>query len=246
MQSIPPIFVISLARATERRTDIIGRLEAANIRYEIVDAVDGAALDLSQIADRYNEKSAITKGEIGCYLSHYNLWERIVAEDIPYAVILEDDAQWDEDFMQVAAAVAACEWQWDVVLLQGGGMRRRYRVLSQLGNGREMVQYGRHVVCTGGYLVSCGGAKKLLAHCRNIAEPIDLAWRDYWNWRGGFYAVRPFCVHCPIGSPDSLINPSEEKREMKRGARTYFYRLWDAAMRRLYARLYPPKKKKIP
>ena len=46
---MPPIFVISLARAVERRADMIRRLDALNIRYEIVDAVDGADLDLSQL-----------------------------------------------------------------------------------------------------------------------------------------------------------------------------------------------------
>ena len=251
-RSPPPVFVISLARAAERREDIGRRLDAANIRHEIVDAVDGAALDLSQLGGRYSEKAAAKKygspllrGEIGCYLSHYNLWERIAAENIPAAVVLEDDTELDGDFSQVAAAVAACKWEWDVVLLYGSHMRRRYRALSPLCNGRELVQYARHVHGTVAYVVSCEGAKKLLSHCRDILEPIDVAWRDYWNWGGRFYAVRPFCVRCEVNADTSLVI-SEAKGMPKR--RKKFQekpsRIWDMTVRRLHAAIRPPKRKR--
>ena len=52
---IPPIFVISLARATERRADITRRLDAEGLQYEIVDAVDGRELNRADYADRLEQ-----------------------------------------------------------------------------------------------------------------------------------------------------------------------------------------------
>ena len=96
-----PVYVISLARAADRRAGIIDRLTVAGMKYEIVDAVDGETLDLNSFGDRLVNRS-MTKGAIGCFLSHYNLWQRMIAEQIPTAIVLEDDALWDEDFFEVA------------------------------------------------------------------------------------------------------------------------------------------------
>ena len=194
VEKITPVFVISLARAAERRADIARRLDAANIRHEIVDAVDGSALDLSQIADRYDEKNPqtfpLTRGEIGCYLSHYQLWERIVKESIPHAVIMEDDTEWESDFAQAVADVVNCKWQWDVVLLHAN-VRRSSRVLDALGGGRHLVQYKRHFVGTIAYMISLQGAKKLRDYLYPIRMSVDLAWGHWWRWGGRFYCVRP-------------------------------------------------------
>ena len=193
-----PVFVISLARAAERRTDMIRRLEAADIRHEIVDAVDGVALNRAEIADRfdpdYNVKAMgrpMGDGEIGCYLSHYRLWERIAAEEIPLAVVLEDDAQLESDFMQVAADVASCEWEWDVVVLSRSERKGGSRFLSPVSGGRQLVLQQRHPWTTVAYMVSLSGAKKLQDYLHRIRMPIDSAWRHWWRWGGRFYFVRP-------------------------------------------------------
>ena len=214
----PPIFVISLARAAERRADIVRRLNAENIRHEIVEGVDGNALDLSEIADRLDEKShmrnydrPLYRGEIGCYLSHYNLWQRIIAEKIPAAVILEDDVVWKSSFAQVAADVATCGYEWDVALLHAG-IRKSRRVVCNLGDRHQLVAYKRHYALTAGYLISLSGAKKLAEYCHCIRHPIDLSWEWPHRWQGRFYSVMP-----PVVAPkeeDSCIRQmAEETRE---------------------------------
>ena len=40
----------------------------------------------------------MTKGEIGCALSHLKIYQKTVDEDIPYALILEDDTLFDTEF----------------------------------------------------------------------------------------------------------------------------------------------------
>ena len=35
---------------------------------------------------------------LGCYLSHYRLWERMAREGVECALVLEDDIEWSGDF----------------------------------------------------------------------------------------------------------------------------------------------------
>ena len=82
----PPIFVISLARAAHRREKMCARLDALGLQYEIVDAVDGKTADPQTYQNRLRQDIArlkvgyeLSPGQIGCYLSHCYLWERMAA-----------------------------------------------------------------------------------------------------------------------------------------------------------------------
>ena len=187
------------------------QLDSFGVPYDIADAVDGND-DLSPFDAQLQNLGDCEKrlgvkfdaGSVGCYLSHYRLWEKIANDNIPAAVILEDDAQLGKDFMQAAAAAAHCKWEWDVILLhadgrRGGGMR----VLSSLDDGRELVQYQRHHYATAAYLVSLSGAKKLRDYCRRLRLPIDSMWKPWWEWGRPFYAVRPHVA--TITGADSVI-----------------------------------------
>ena len=83
------------------------RLEAFNknnlkyISYERFEAVNGYDIDYKKLTeDGYDTdhnwidpilETPITKGEVGCFLSHYKLWQRCIESNEPY-LILEDDA----------------------------------------------------------------------------------------------------------------------------------------------------------
>lgn len=69
--------------------------------FSFVDAVSATKLDLHQLQQDgdYDEAAAIklhgrplTRGEIACSLSHGQVYERILAEGHPFALVLEDDA----------------------------------------------------------------------------------------------------------------------------------------------------------
>lgn len=90
-------FVINLERSAARRESIKKQLDAQGIEFEFVKAVDGATLTdeyLNQVCD-YEELNKrphlMHKGMYGCILSHYHIYQRIVAENLPYALVMEDD-----------------------------------------------------------------------------------------------------------------------------------------------------------
>lgn len=230
-----PIFVISLARASERRADISRRLQADGLQYEIVNAVDGRKINRADYADRLEQydsqkgssfrcanhknrhNAPLNNGEIGCYLSHYNLWRRIADEKIPAAVILEDDAVWNSDFAAVVAEAAACDWEWDLIQLCGSKKKRICRVLQPLNRHFNLVQYGNKCGEAAAYLISLPAAKKLIKHCYLMHHAVDMVWQDYWNWNGRMYAVRPYPVFQQGGYStiaDGMPYPGRQKAKI--------------------------------
>ena len=90
-----PVFVVSLARAPERRTAVCRHLEQLGIEYRLIDAVDGRALADDYIASIVAPGLTMHPGAVGCYLSHVHIYEFMRDENIPLACVLEDDAHLD-------------------------------------------------------------------------------------------------------------------------------------------------------
>ena len=95
------IFVINLKQAVDRKRHMEKQLKKLNLSYEIIEAVNGRALDDQALVecsnfDFYQQHPTWEtrgKGLIGCALSHQSIYKKIVAQKIPRAIILEDDIQ---------------------------------------------------------------------------------------------------------------------------------------------------------
>ena len=95
-----PIFVVSLARASDRRAAMGRHLEALGLSFEITDAVDGKALSKAELDTLMNCPAGVSlsPGDVGCYMSHINIYRQIVDRNIPLALVLEDDASLSPGF----------------------------------------------------------------------------------------------------------------------------------------------------
>lgn len=94
-----PIFVVSLADALERRESVSAQLQALGLTANIIDAVDGRwglSPEVERLIDRDRAEARVGRtvsgGEFACALSHQGLYQRILDERLPGAIILEDDA----------------------------------------------------------------------------------------------------------------------------------------------------------
>ena len=239
-----PVYVISLARAADRRASIVERLNTAGVEYELVDAVDGATLDLKALGNRLVNPS-MTNGQIGCFLSHYNLWRRMVAEQIPAAVVLEDDALWDDDFWEVAAKLPTLEWQWDFINCAYPRSIKAETVLCQLSDKRRLVRGKRPAWFMISYAVSLSGAIKLQKHCHHIRAGIDKQIRQYWRYGLDFYQIDP-----PMGwqtNAESILGSPQDMRTNKvhkdQAIWEKFLRLYRKTRFAMYHRTHKPKRK---
>nr|XP_023421206.1 inactive glycosyltransferase 25 family member 3 isoform X7 [Cavia porcellus] len=129
--SAPQVFVISLARRPARRQRMLSSLWEMEISGRVVDAVDGWMLNSSVLRslgvdllpgyqDPYSGRT-LTKGEVGCFLSHYSIWEEMAARGLAQVLVLEDDVRFERNFRgrleQLMEEVATQKLQWDLIYL---------------------------------------------------------------------------------------------------------------------------------
>ena len=93
LQSLP-VYVISLKDAVERRSFMKAHLDTLGIEHEFIDAVRGDSLS-EEYLQEVNPTRNMSPGQVGCYLSHISIYQRLIAENTPVALILEDDTVLD-------------------------------------------------------------------------------------------------------------------------------------------------------
>lgn len=107
------IFVINLKSSTERRKIMERQLNKLSLPFEIFDAVNGASLSEEEIltlydSDYYNSRpSYYSRGMVGCTLTHYYIYRKIVEENIQNAFILEDDMALNNDLPGILSKLPA-------------------------------------------------------------------------------------------------------------------------------------------
>src|SRR3546814_10112449 len=86
-----PVLVISMADAVERRAAFSARAAPAVIPWRFVDACSDLAEGLRYDAPAVerNKRRPLTKGELGCYSSHYTIWREKADQGIAQCIVLE-------------------------------------------------------------------------------------------------------------------------------------------------------------
>jgi glycosyl transferase family 25 len=194
VDGLPPVSVISLPTATERRRRVSAHLERLGIPFSFHDAVRGDDLSPAEIAERI-DMDALTRRigrpasapELGCALSHAEVLRQLVDSNETCAVILEDDARLADAAGDLVKSVAAGVQPGDLVLIGASGATP-LRV-----GGRRMVGQSTFVApaARGGvqrtfaYLVTREAAAAILEKFPRVAS---LA--DDWPLFGGVVLLR--------------------------------------------------------
>ena len=96
------INIINLARRPDRKEQMINKLKLNDVtNYEFFEAIDGKKIEPSMFIKNLFKENDFNyrKGIIGCSLSHYNLWHKLLNDDNNnYYVILEDDVTICDNF----------------------------------------------------------------------------------------------------------------------------------------------------
>ncbi|KAM6233188.1 procollagen galactosyltransferase 1 [Porphyrio hochstetteri] len=86
------VFMINLKRRADRRQRMLRTLHEQEIACKVVEAVDGKALNSSEVEalgirmlpgykDPYHGRP-LTRGELGCFLSHYRVWQEVSGAEV--------------------------------------------------------------------------------------------------------------------------------------------------------------------
>lgn len=112
---IPPVLVVNLDRSPERWASCTPQFEEAGVQVTRFPATDGKALQAAEVRECCTPSGRwlCTRGMIGCFLSHNRIWQHVVQEQLPAAVVFEDDVRIDPDFeekLQKLLAELPADW----------------------------------------------------------------------------------------------------------------------------------------
>ncbi len=190
-KNLPPIFIINMPKDKDRRSIMQERLNDLGLCGDFIEAIDGRKMNSKQIDAVYDSAKRkryfgrdMTKGEIGCLLSHRKIYEKMIDDNIPHAVILEDDVIFEKDFKQALAGIMVASIKWDVIRFLGSEKiyKRGCRKITKVGDSRY--QFARLPTAPGGahgYLLSLYAAKIMAQHMQRNWLPIDSLQGRVWE-----------------------------------------------------------------
>lgn len=176
-----PVFVINLDRRPDRLDYMARQLDRLGLRWERVAAHDMQTVDDALLAREVALQGAripMGRGSRCCALTNFDIHRRILRDDLPAAVILQDDVELSP---RIAPFLATLDWLptgIDLVQFEKYG-RRRSRRLTGPALGRMPVDgtslHRLHSRTAGAacYLVTQAGARTILSEKPVLDIPID-------------------------------------------------------------------------
>jgi glycosyl transferase, family 25 len=211
---LPPIVVISLARAPARRSAIAAQLEKLGLPFEFFDAIDGAKLSPERVDEVYSPNRTFMRmgrylhpNEIGCALSHMDIWEHMVRENVPEMLILEDDVVLADDLPTLLATRDRWVPSDARVVYLAHDMAPPVSPTpldSAFGTDRALCTFENPVMRAAAYLIRTPAAAALLPHGKPLTMPLDdLLGRPEFTG-GGIYGIVPNAVMWNDDHPSTI------------------------------------------
>lgn len=183
------VYVINMDKDTERMKTVSNTLNTNNITFERFSAVNGAQLDQSE-RDKYLTKFCdlmVPNSVIGCAISHYKLWQKVVDENLDNVLIFEDDIFFIDNYEDVLKpALDQLPTNWDIFYLGCTGLcdkdkqyKNPFNLLFYLFKNTKqefhsdnlfVPEYG---LSAHAYALSNKGCRKLLSIIKRINHHID-------------------------------------------------------------------------
>ena len=207
------IFIVNLKQSVERKQKIEAQLVALGLSAEFVEAVDGRELsekERQSVTAQVNY--AFLPGEIGCALSHQQIYKKIIDENINNALILEDDVVLTEDFQHVLQNITVPSERPSVILLSRTNKYFKKPLKAISGN------YSLHktllATTAHSYIINSEAARSLLKGL----YPVWIV-SDKWGLFEDMslvevYSVVPHPVHLSDEAKNSTINVPQDAHEI--------------------------------
>jgi len=194
-----PVYVINLDCAQDRMLSMDQQLCAIDVNYERIPAIKGNSLTETEINIEYSAalnkkyfRADLSLGEIGCYISHKNVWRKMVAENIEFAVILEDDMIIENNFIKLFSLTETLK-KYDLIKL-ADNRNHQPKKISKLEQPFELINFTKIPNCATGYTINLAGAKKLLSR-EKFYRPVDIDMQFCQELGLSVYGLRPYPIN---------------------------------------------------
>lgn len=209
------LFVINLDSSTERLNKVSRRLQGLGIPFERFAAVDGRK-QKHPLFDRYDDalrrryrRKPLAGGELGCFASHFLLWQQCVALQAPI-VVMEDDVYVTSQFPQALEVAEEHIEKLEYLRLAGTSLHRRpYKKVGHLGD-FDLVDHVRGPSGTLCYVLHPKAAQRLIDHAERWFIAVDDYMDRYWRHGVDCWSLMPFTVLVADNGSD-IVRHGKEK-----------------------------------
>ncbi|KVC52286.1 glycosyltransferase family 25 protein [Burkholderia stagnalis] len=205
---------ISLARAQDRRAKMAEQFAAHDIdarffdAFELKGSVDTIpGYDAAGRQRRYGWP--LSRGEVGCYLSHRAAWLQLVQSSNDTMCVMEDDITLLDGFKPATLELHDTRPHWDMVRLMGITKRPQVEYAT-LPSGMRIMWMDSHPTGTQCYMITRQAAARMLAYTANIVHAIDIAFDRSWEHGQRLYITSPEYVADP-GMPTMITDRSDSR-----------------------------------
>lgn len=195
---LPPIFVINMANSIERWHTTSTRLHAIGLEGIRFEATVGKNLTKQEVTDWYSadlnlkhHHRDMTLGEIGCYVSHMRIWEKMRDEHIPFCIVLEDDLTIEPHLADVTTHFQKLN-NWDLIKLSDN-RANPFIDKAALNNELTLGNYLKVPNGCQGYALSLAGANKLLKR-KPFFRPVDVDIQFHSEVNLNITGIKPYPV----------------------------------------------------
>ena len=177
-------FIINLERNPDRYEYVTNQLDNLSMNnYERWPGVDGSQIStIDLIKEGVNSHIAKnSKGMAGCAVSHIRLWKHILSEKLGWTLILEDDAHFHPQFMEIFSHY------WNVVPTDAKVVYLGYGGDEIKSQNKDIAVYSANVICMHAYMISWEGAQYLLRNLVPMVGTVDDTLSRYFRNNPGSY-----------------------------------------------------------
>jgi len=239
MDDLPQVFVISLKSSTDRRARIQNELEALGFAFRFVDGIDLRNTDIRNHSDYDGERRRLyfgrdlEPGELGCLLSHREVYRTMVNENILHALVLEDDARLETDLPDVLQSIINSKIEWDMIrfLDKEKVYRKKCRRIGMLDAKHELARLPTNSGGAYGYLLNHRAASRLLDMMRRNWLQNDVLHSRTWQTGLTVYIVRPSPVTHPDDDDTTIGTSRYDKTVHLSGVRRLIHPIMRFAMK---------------
>lgn len=172
-------YLINLNKDSDRLDFFREQFERLELSFERIPAVDGRAMTDEEYASFQrarprDQKKRWLRGQMGCFLSHYQAWEAIASGSDRYGAVFEDDIFVSDGLRRILSDDDWVPQGVDVIRLEPSSNRVRLgRKLTSVED-RDYYRVLSTSWCAGAYLLSREAARKLVTLAQEHHQPADI------------------------------------------------------------------------
>lgn len=235
-QSYMPIVVISLVECQDRRHYIADQFERIALPFRFFDAERFKQYPPSydQATRRKVHGNDMNLSEVGCYDSHYRIWQALVQSGDEMWCVLEDDIELGAGFAPTLQAIASAGLPFGIMRLCDFGGEDSWQV-AVLSNGSIVKDHRKQPFGTQGYVIHRDAARTLVEQAGQIVYAVDDLLNRTWEHKVLALSVTPSVLVHRNDLMGTTIGRVKAKRTVWSKLKREFYMARDSLNRHLHA-----------